>query len=146
MLEDDRYEALVKKLDMILESLSGFQREALRPGAVPLVIVESPFSNLNQLFHENNIAYARAAVRDSINRGEAPIAFHLLYPQDGILDDKDPVDRARGLTVSQCWYTVASKVVVYEDMGYSQGMVMGLQWAGYLGLPVEFRKIEGWKP
>ena len=36
---------------------------------------------------EENVAYARAAVRDSLLRGESPIASHLLYTQPGILKD-----------------------------------------------------------
>lgn len=42
-----------------------------------LVILESPYAgNI-----EKNVAYARACVRDSLSRGEAPIASHLLYTQ-----------------------------------------------------------------
>lgn len=48
-----------------------------------LVIIESPFAgNVRE-----NILYARMAVRDSLLRGEAPIASHLLYTQEGILND-----------------------------------------------------------
>ena len=39
------------------------------------VILESPYAGNV----EENVAYARAAVRDSLLRGEAPIASHLLY-------------------------------------------------------------------
>jgi hypothetical protein len=38
------------------------------------VILESPYAG----DVEANVAYARAAVRDSLMRGEAPIASHLL--------------------------------------------------------------------
>ena len=48
-----------------------------------LVILESPFAG----DVKRNTAYARAALRDSLLRGEAPIASHLLYTQDGVLDD-----------------------------------------------------------
>ncbi len=47
------------------------------------VILESPYAG----DIERNIAYARAAVNDSLIHGEAPIASHLLYTQDGVLDD-----------------------------------------------------------
>src|SRR5690606_3550939 len=40
-----------------------------------LVILESPYAGNIDL----NIDYARAAVRDSLSRGESPIASHLLY-------------------------------------------------------------------
>ena len=43
------------------------------------VIFESPYAGNV----EENVAYARAAVRDSLLRGELPIASHLLYTQPG---------------------------------------------------------------
>ena len=39
------------------------------------VIVESPYAG----DVERNIAYVRAAMRDCLMRGEAPLASHLLY-------------------------------------------------------------------
>ena len=47
------------------------------------VIIESPFAGDT----ETNIKYARECLRDSIFRGEAPLASHVLYTQDGVLDD-----------------------------------------------------------
>lgn len=47
------------------------------------VILESPYAGEI----DRNIRYARACVRDSLLRGESPIASHLLYTQSGILDD-----------------------------------------------------------
>ena len=43
------------------------------------MILESPYAGRV----EENVAYARAAVRDSLLRGEAPIASHLLYTSRG---------------------------------------------------------------
>lgn len=60
-----------------------------------LVIVESPFAG----DVEENIKYARAAVRDCLMRGEAPIASHLLYTQEGILNDDIPEERNTVLTL-----------------------------------------------
>lgn len=54
-----------------------------------LVIIESPFAG----DVEKNTRYARACVRDSLLRGEAPIASHLLYTQGGILNDDVPAER-----------------------------------------------------
>lgn len=47
------------------------------------VVVESPFAGDIQ----KNIEYARKCMADCLKRGEAPFASHLLYTQDGILDD-----------------------------------------------------------
>jgi hypothetical protein len=42
-----------------------------------LVIIESPYAGNVEL----NVSYARRAVKDSLGRGESPIASHLLYTQ-----------------------------------------------------------------
>jgi hypothetical protein len=52
---------------------------------VRLVIIESPYAG----DPDGNLAYARAALADSLARGEAPFASHLLYPQ--VLDDMIPI-------------------------------------------------------
>ena len=36
-----------------------------------------------------NVDYARACLRDCLQRGEAPLASHLLYTQPDVLDDLD---------------------------------------------------------
>lgn len=58
-----------------------------------LVILESPFAG----DVKRNILYARMCVRDSLGRGEAPIASHLLYTQSGILNDNLPEERQWGI-------------------------------------------------
>ena len=64
-----------------------------------LVIIESPFAgNI-----EENIKYARECVRDSLLRGEAPIASHLLYTQEGILDDNIAEERQHGYYYRFTW-------------------------------------------
>ena len=57
------------------------------------VILESPYAG----DIEKNIEYARKCVRDSLLRGEAPIASHLLYTQEGILYDDIPEERKHGI-------------------------------------------------
>lgn len=103
-----------------------------------LVILESPFAGDEQ----RNIRYARECVRDSLSRGEAPIASHLLYTQDGILDDRIPSERQWGIDAGLAWKAVASKTVVYIDFGISNGMHYGIEAASRHGLPVEYRKIH----
>lgn len=48
--------------------------------SMKLVIVESPYAG----DVKTNVAYARAAIRDCLMRGEAPYASHLLYTQEGV--------------------------------------------------------------
>lgn len=105
-----------------------------------LVIVESPFAG----DVERNVEYARAAVHDSLARGEAPIASHLLYTQPGILRDEIPEERQWGIEAGLAWRRVAEGTVVYVDLGISRGMEFGIAAAREAGLSVEFRTLEGW--
>lgn len=103
-----------------------------------LVIIESPFAG----DVEANIEYARKCVKDSLSRGEAPIASHLLYTQPGILDDKIPEERQWGIDAGLAWRRVADMSVVYTDRGISKGMEYGIKAAEESGISVEYRNIE----
>lgn len=102
-----------------------------------LVIIESPFAG----DVDNNIEYARAAVADSLARGEAPIASHLLYTQPGILDDTIPAERQMGIDAGLAWRAVVQASVVYTDLGISRGMEYGIAAAQDSEIPVEYRSI-----
>jgi hypothetical protein len=102
-----------------------------------LVIIESPYAGDT----ENNVAYARRCVRDSLKRGEAPIASHLLYTQPGILNDDMPEERQNGIDAGLAWRFVADASVVYTDMGISRGMQYGIDAAKSAGVPIEYRSI-----
>lgn len=102
-----------------------------------LVILESPFAGNV----EENIIYARQALRDCLLRGEAPIASHLLYTQDGVLNDDIPEERQLGIDAGLAWGKVADKTVVYIDKGISSGMEYGIQRAKNEGRPIEYRRL-----
>jgi hypothetical protein len=104
-----------------------------------LVILESPYAG----DVERNVAYARACVHDSLMRGEAPIASHLLYTQEGVLDDNLPEERILGIDAGLAWRLAADASVVYTDLGMSSGMRYGVQRAHESGTFVEYRTI-GW--
>ena len=106
-----------------------------------LVIVESPFAGKTEEELQENIKYARLAVRDSLLRGESPIASHLLYTQDSILDDNIPEERQMGIDAGLAWRVEANKSVVYTDRGISKGMNYGIDLAMKQGIPVEYRSI-----
>lgn len=103
-----------------------------------LVIVESPYAG----DVETNTEYARKAVRDSLGRGEAPIASHLLYTQPGILDDNIPDERQWGIDAGLAWREVAHACVIYADHGITKGMAYGIKKALDSHGIVEFRLIE----
>lgn len=103
-----------------------------------LVILESPFAGEVSC----NIEYARRCVADSLSRGEAPLASHLLYTQPGILDDTDPEQRSQGISAGHAWIYVADRMVVYVDRGISDGMQKGIDMAGKFNLPVDIRRLD----
>lgn len=90
---------------------------------------------------ERNLEYGRACLRDSLMRGESPIASHLLYTQPGVLDDDNPTERILGIEVGLAWGEVSDGTVVYNDYGISIGMLYGINRAHALGKPVEFRYL-----
>lgn len=103
-----------------------------------LVILESPYAgNIEQ-----NILYAKKCVLDCLLRGEAPIASHLLFTQEGILEDHNKEQRELGIKAGLSWQKVADAVVVYTDRGISPGMAWGITSAHQIGLTVEYRTLE----
>lgn len=96
------------------------------------VILESPYRGHGESEGEIasrtkwNIDYARLCLRNSILRGEAPIASHLLYTQPTVLRDEVPSERALGIACGLAWLPRASYSVFYTDHGWSSGMLAAL--------------------
>ena len=103
-----------------------------------LVILESPYAG----DVEANVAYARACLLDSLRRGEAPIASHLLYTQ--VLDDTVPEERALGIAAGLAWRAVPGVLpVFYIDRGWSRGMLAARDTYDREGIIYELRRLEG---
>ena len=99
------------------------------------VIIESPYAgNI-----ERNTEYAKRCLQDSINRREAPLASHLLYP--AVLDEHNPAERALGIELGYAWMHVATLVVFYIDYGMSPGMHKAESKADSLSILTEKRTI-----
>lgn len=105
------------------------------------VLVESPFKGKDKDEEARNVRYARACLHDCFKRGEAPFASHLLYTQPGVLDDDITDQRTLGINAGLLWGEGAEKTVVYEDLGISTGMLLGIERAAKLGRPVEYRRL-----
>ena len=105
------------------------------------VIIESPYAADSVEELELNIAYARAALKDSMDHDEAPLASHLLYTQPGVLDDDIPAERKQGIEAGLSWRIAADATIVYQDLGISHGMKLGCQLAEDSGNPVEYRNL-----
>jgi hypothetical protein len=103
-----------------------------------LVLIESPYAG----DRARNIAYAKAAMRDSLDRGEAPFVMHLHFPL--VLDDDIPAERATGIEAGLAWGAKADLTAVYLDLGESPGMKLGIARANAEGRPVEYRRLSSW--
>ena len=101
------------------------------------VILESPYAG----DVERNIQYARECLKDSLKRGEAPIASHLLYTQKGVLDDNIPEERKLGIDAGLAWKEVADLHVFYIDFGMSKGMKYASKYAKEQKTNTEYRTI-----
>ena len=105
------------------------------------VIIESPLRSTSAGDYQRNKNYAVSCMRDCISRGEAPFASHLLYTTKGLLNDLKHDERTLGISMGFLWGECASKVVVYTDLGISEGMKLGIKYYNKLGIPIEYRKL-----
>lgn len=106
-----------------------------------LVYLESPYAG----DVEKNIKYARLCMKDSLDRGEYPFASHLLYTQESILDDNDPVERTLGIVSGFAFAKLCSKTVIYADLGISNGMMLGIEDAIKNKRTIEVRYLKNFK-
>ena len=105
------------------------------------VILESPFAADTAEKVQENIDYARACLKDSLLRGEAPMASHLLYTQPGVLDDTVAAERRLGIEAGLSWGALAEHTVVYTDLGITDGMRAGIQRAHDQNRTVLYRSL-----
>ena len=101
------------------------------------VMIESPYAG----DIERNVRYARRAMRHSLMCGEAPFAMHLLYTQEGILDDSIVEERNKGIGSGLKWLEVANYVAVYQDYGITEGMKLAIICAETADKVVTYREI-----
>ena len=105
----------------------------------PKVQLESPFGAPTREGIITNVAYALIAMRDSLARGEAPFASHLLYTQ--MLDDQDPYERTEGIEAGLVIGNDAALTAVYTDLGISRGMKYGIERAEAEGREIVWRRL-----
>lgn len=99
------------------------------------VIIETPFAG----DVHSNTEYARDCLYDSLLRGEAPFASHLLYTQ--VLDDTDEWERDWGINAGLELAKRADLTAVYTDRGISRGMTLGIKAAEVAMRPIEYRTL-----
>jgi len=102
-----------------------------------LVIVESPYTGAI----ERNIRYAKRCMKGILKQGNCPFASHILYTQEGILDDDEESERSTGI---RCGYKIgnnADKIIFFMDYGMSKGMVFALEHYTKNGSNIHFKYI-----
>lgn len=105
------------------------------------VIVESPYAGDVAL----HLRYLRACLRDAVLRGESPYASHALLTQPGVLRDEHADERELGIAAGFVWRPLAALTAIYEDLGWSSGMVRARLDCEERGLPFEKRMLgTGW--
>lgn len=84
--------------------------------------------------------YANRAVKDSLNRNEAPLAsqlFFFSFYNNNVVQ----IERDEGLMSQLTWVYKCDRVAVYSDFGITQAMSLVLDVARLKNKPVEFRAI-----
>lgn len=103
--------------------------------------IESPLAATLPAGFRRHVRYAQLCMLDSLKRGEAPYASHLLYPQ--VFDDLDEDQRRIGMLAGHEWLKQADLVALYIDLGVSRGMSMAEALAIKLGKPTTTRRLVG---
>ena len=105
-----------------------------------LVMIETPLMARGERTMEMNLEYARRCMKDSLEKGEAPFAMHLLYTQ--VLDDTLVEERKQGMTCGLAWLLRADAVILYCDYGVSSGMKAAYKKALANNKNIELRFIH----
>lgn len=106
------------------------------------VLIESPYGSPDESVVAENVRYARACLADSLRRGEAPFASHLLYTQPGVLRDELSSERALGIEAGLLWGSCAELTAVYIDRGITSGMRQGIEQAEAEGRTISYRTLK----
>ena len=108
-----------------------------------LVYVESPYaSGADASLHRLHMAYLKDCLDDCFARGEYPYASHAMFPH--IFGDDEPL-RSLLMECGFAWgRTAATVTVVYQDLGVSPGMALGINRARKDDRPIEYRSLPQW--
>lgn len=105
------------------------------------VIVLTPFFGEDPAKARMFERYAVRAVKDSLNRNEAPLAAQLFF-FNFFGSNIVQIERDMGLMAQVAWVRKCDKLVVYSDFGITQAMNLVLEQARLRNKPVEFRAIS----
>lgn len=103
------------------------------------VILISPFMAEDYSLAPRMERYALHAVRDSVNRGEAPLAANLFFYMS--IDVTSKIERDIGLHAALTWIKGCELVAAYVDHGVTPAMQAALNVAESRSKKIEFRSI-----
>lgn len=105
------------------------------------VYIATPWRTAPGHDRQSRLDYVRRAVKDSLDRGESPVAPHLML--HGVLDDDRPSERQIGIDAGLAVLGAVERLVVYEDHGITEGMEAEIEAAREMGMPIEYRRLSG---
>lgn len=108
----------------------------------PVVIVECRSRARTDHERHENVTYMQRCLKDSLMRGESPVALEYLYTQPNVLDNERSADRALANRAIMRFYSIANIVAVYEDREFDANMRKRLLLAKRFGVTVEYRGID----
>jgi hypothetical protein len=112
-----------------------------------LVLIESPYWSEDPEIRARNRRYARACMKDSFNRGEAPFASHMLYPQVYPDDNETraPGAREKGILAGLEWGRRATCGRPSVGATARSGDLQRTAWPlSALGFPLFIRPLPHW--
>ena len=136
---------LLRLVSSRLKSREPTSKALKEEGAMRRVIIESPYRSGTPVsipaVVARNVRYARACMRAALLRGDTPYASHLLYTQEGVLDDTISSERALGMEAGWAWIQGVDAVLVHTDLGISSGMLGGVARAESHRVPMEYMAL-----
>ena len=108
------------------------------------VYIASPFRADTPDDRDRHRLYLFDACEDATSLGDAWVAPHASYTPH--LDDRDPAQREQGLRMGLAWIApgVIDVLLVYADLGISEGMAAEIALAESARIPVVTRSLPGW--
>ncbi len=108
------------------------------------VVIESPYAADTAAGIARNVRYLRACMAYCLAQDAAPYASHALYTQPGVLNDKLPEERKKGMRAG---FAIAGKMDerwVFTDLGITDGMLRGEEAAKKKNQPIRRLSIPEW--
>lgn len=100
-----------------------------------LVVIEAPYWAAPDKLGK----YLAECIRDSLKRGESPIASVATFALSNALNESTPAERELGMRAGWAWYRKADLCAAYIDHGTSSGVMRGIEQARLHDVPIELR-------